>query len=79
MHNVGFCLEDGAITDLRDIYEICSIYVKLVDNLVLETTSIDDVAEILKNVNNDLYIHLSYHCKNLRKPLKKSLDSLVKE
>ena len=75
--DIGFCLKDEAITDLRDIYEICSIYVKLVDNLILESTSNEDAAEILNNINNDLYIHLPYHCKSLKKPLQKSLDIFV--
>jgi len=75
--DIGFCLKDEAITDLRDIYEICSIYVKLVDNLILESTSNEDAAEILSNINNDLYIHLPYHCKSLKKPLQKSLDIFV--
>jgi hypothetical protein len=78
LNKASICIEDDAITDLRDIYEICSIYIKLMDELVLDTTSVEDIVEIFKHINNDLYIHLSYHCKNLKKPLQKVLDSLDK-
>lgn len=67
-------IKDEAVTDIRDIYEVCSIYLNLIDKLVLDETTESELVDIIHNINNDLYIHLSYHCKNLKKPLQKVLD-----
>ena len=75
---VGIRFKEENITDFRDIYEICSVYIRLIDSLVQETTSMDDIVEILNNVEKDLYTHLPYHCKALKRPLKGFLDKTVK-
>lgn len=72
--NTSIHIKDEAVTDIRDIYEVCSIYLNLIDKLVLDETSENEIADIFHNINNDLYIHLPYHCKNLKKPLQKLLD-----
>lgn len=76
----GFETKANSIpTDLGDIYEICCIYQRSIDLLVSSVNEVEDVIEILKSLRDDLYIHLTYHQKSLKKPLTKLLDSLTED
>ncbi len=71
---------DRIPTDLGDIEEVCSIYIKTVKLLRSSTAKNRAVAvALLKSIRNDLYIHLAYHLRGLRNPLNILIDELEKK
>ena len=64
-------------TDLGDIHEICEKYLALIKLLLAETTGREHLHHIIKNIYNEIYIHLDYHVKGMKKPLRLFLDQPV--
>lgn len=68
---------EGLPTDLGDIQEICKNYLNSIEMLFTVNSQKDKkmLTEIFEGIRNDLYIHLYYHLKELKKPL----NLLIKE
>ena len=71
----------GLPTDLGDIREVCNQYLNTIDMLFRSKVKNDKkyLIQILQNIYNDLYIHLSYHLKEMRNPLNLLIKTLENE
>ena len=71
--------DDHVNTDLGDIYEVCDEYIKSIDALLkIRKGDSKRIVAALKDIKTNLYIHLDYHCKILKKPFDRLIDKLDK-
>ena len=70
--------KDSLPTDLGDIGEICQILLRSLEVLSSKAgmNNQEQLAQVLSDVHNSLYIHLDYHLKSLKRPLMKVMDEL---
>ncbi len=71
---------DAIPTDLGDIQELCNKYLYSIEILLSHKIEGDKklTLEIFNNIYNDLYIHLDYHLKSLKKPLDMKIKAIRK-
>jgi len=69
---------DTLPTDLGDIREVCCQYLNAFDRFFSMEVQKDKrlMVELFESIRNDLYIHLDYHLKELRKPLELLIKKL---
>jgi hypothetical protein len=65
-------------TDLGDIRQVCCEYINAFD-VLLSQRDRQIIVATLRTVRNDLYIHLTYHLKELKRPLNTLISDLEKE
>ncbi|MFK5950275.1 MAG: hypothetical protein QM500_16065 [Methylococcales bacterium] len=61
--------------DLADIHEICRSYQNAIDRILLSDDR-EMIAEILNDIDNELFVHLPYHFKSLKKLLPDVIDEI---
>jgi hypothetical protein len=68
-------------TDLGDIREVCCQYITAFDRLLSDEAASEwqVLTEVLRTIRNDLYIHLGYHLRQLKRPLNILIDELEKQ
>jgi len=63
--------------DLADIHEICRAYLVAIDMITsFETEDLEKLKDILYEIDCQLFEHLPYHLKSLKKLLPKVIKSL---
>jgi hypothetical protein len=72
---------DRVPTDLADIHEACRLYIVLMRMLRSSSNRPDRsaVATIFQAMFEDLYLHLPYHLRGMRKPLELVIGELERD
>lgn len=71
---------DALPTDLGDIFTIALIYTRIIQKLLAIKRGKrhkKEIRSLLRLLENELYIHLPYHLKSLKKPLRHLIDDLT--
>lgn len=66
--------------DLVDIHGVCRVYLKAIDKLLSKKRSnLESMENILYEIDNELFEHLPYHLKSLKKLLPQTIHALQKK
>ncbi len=68
--------ESHLFGDIADIHEACRVYLGAIDKILSKDSSLEDVENILYEIDCELFEHLPYHLKSLRKLLPKMIHAI---
>ena len=71
--------ESQLFIDLADIHEICNSYLNSIEKILsIDKSDKEELANAFYEIDTELFEHLPYHTKSLKKLLPKVIDQLEK-